>query len=185
MKTGGGWAGLEAAGGTENQEENRLPGAGDEEGGQQPARPRPRALRAGQPGCLCRVPRHPAGVGPGGCCEGGRGGQDEAGPWAVLGVSPLRGRPLRQRGRPTELIRPPRASGRAGPLGCPPRPPAGGRRRRRPGLPFRPCAAFPALLAAVQLRALPPAAPLWVPEAFSAIQMEMPRGWRMETLFAA
>lgn len=73
MKTGGGWAGLGAAGGTENQEEQRLPGTWDreEEGGQLPARPQ--ALQAGQPCCPCCAPRHPARVGPGGCC-GGHGG---------------------------------------------------------------------------------------------------------------
>lgn len=60
--------------------------------------------------------------------------------------------------------------------------PASHRRLPPPPWPSRPCVA---LVAVVQLQALPPAAPLWVPEAFSTIQMEMPRGWRMETLFPA
>lgn len=46
----------------------------------------------------------------------------------------------------------------------------------------RPC---PAALAGLQLQALPAAAALPCPGPSAAIEMEMPRAWRMETLFPA
>lgn len=181
MKTGGGWAGLGAAGRSENQEEKRLPGAwdGEEEGGQLPARPQ--APQAGQP--RRPVLRGPApSQGTAGRLLRGRGGGGgrrtvawaQSRPLGCTGGLSTPGPPAMAAWPPTGCIQPPRASG------CPPRPL--GKGRRRPGPALRPCLA---VLAAVQLQALPPAAPLWVPEAFSAIQMEMPRGWRMETLFPA
>lgn len=46
----------------------------------------------------------------------------------------------------------------------------------------RPC---PAPLAGIQLQALPAAAVLRCPGPSAAIEMEMPRGWRMETQLPA
>lgn len=133
MKTGGGWAGLGAAGRRENQEEKRLPGAwdGEEEGGQLPARPQaPQAGRAAPPARAARPGTPP---GHGREAAAGAGGDDgqwpghRAGPWAVLGASPPPGRLPRQRGRPRA------ASSHPGPLGAHPGRPLGKGRRRRPG----------------------------------------------------
>lgn len=156
----------------------RGPGTGKRRVASCPHAPRPR--RQGSPAGPCCAARHPARARPGGCCGGGGGGGRRTVAWAqsrplgCTGGLSTPGPPAMAAWPPTGCIQPPRASG------CPPRPL--GKGRRRPGPALRPCLA---VLAAVQLQALPPAAPLWVPEAFSAIQMEMPRGWRMETLFPA
>lgn len=83
MKTGEGWAGRGAAGGTENQEESRL---GQGRGGWElPARRR------------CSDPS----TGPGWLGGDGRPGTEQLpGMWRGSGVSPSRGHPPQQRDRP-------------------------------------------------------------------------------------
>lgn len=126
MKTGGGWAGLGAAGGTENQEGSGLPGTGRRRRRRAASWRRPPGPAGGAATLPAPGARHPAGGRPGGLLGRAavpglrwgplRPGAARRGSVAAPGVHPAPPGPP-----------PCRASA------CPPRPPDEG--RRRPGLP--------------------------------------------------